>query len=78
LERRAEIQRLIEEAGDVPKVREMARVLNEKGFQGNHQTVFKDYQALGIKWDRQRQAKPKPLSLLLYAGIGRQESEQVA
>ena len=49
MERRARITGIIAELGRVPTLREMGQRLIEAGFRGNHQTVFKDYQALGIK-----------------------------
>jgi hypothetical protein len=52
LERRAKITALIGELGTVPTVRDMGKRLVAAGFRGNHQTVFKDYLALGIKSDR--------------------------
>jgi hypothetical protein len=54
--RRAKITGVIAELGRVPSVREMGKRLTEAGFRGNHQTVFKDYLALGIKSDRTREA----------------------
>jgi hypothetical protein len=57
IERRARITRVIAELGWVPSVREMGKQLIEAGFRGNHQTVFKDYLALGIKSDRTRAAR---------------------
>ena len=55
----------------------IAQEIGGRGFMGNHQTVFKDYKALGIAIVK-RAAKPatrstKPLSLL-YARISRQQS----
>ena len=57
MERRAKITGAIAELGRVPSVREMGKHLIEAGFRGNHQTVFKDYRALGIKSDRTREAR---------------------
>ena len=56
MERRAKITGVIAELGRVPSVREMGNRLIEAGFRGNHQTVFKDYRALGIQSDRTREA----------------------
>jgi hypothetical protein len=55
--RRAKVTGVIGELGRVPSVREMGKRLIEAGFRGNHQTVFKDYLALGIKSDRTREAR---------------------
>jgi hypothetical protein len=55
-QRRAAIQAVISEQGFVLPVREMGTLLKAKPHSGNHQTVFKDYKALGIEWDRTRQA----------------------
>ena len=55
--RRAEITALIENLGHIPTVRKMADLLKAKGFEGNHQTVFKDYKALGIESGRTRKAR---------------------
>jgi hypothetical protein len=52
MERWAEIKSIIAEKGCVPTVREMSRMINAKGLRGNHQTILKDYKALGIKWER--------------------------
>jgi hypothetical protein len=38
--------------GKVPPVRDMGRRLIEAGYRGNHQTVQKDYRALGIESGR--------------------------
>ena len=56
MERRAKITAVIAELGRVPSLREMGNRLIDAGFRGNHQTVFKDYRALGIKSDRTREA----------------------
>ena len=81
-DRRAAIQAIIAEVGRVPPVRKMARLLSNKGFRCNHQTAFKDYKALGIKWERTRDVrkdkKSAPLaagpgSLLMYAEISGQD-----
>jgi hypothetical protein len=56
MERRAKITAILAELGRVPSVREMGNRLIQAGYRGNHQTVFKDYRALGIKWDRTREA----------------------
>jgi hypothetical protein len=55
-ERRGALQAIIAGIGHVPPVREMARLLGERGFSGNHQTTFTDYKALGLEWDRTRKA----------------------
>ena len=52
--RRAKITAIISEIDSVPPVREMGRRLIVAGFSGNHQTVFKDYLALGIQSKRTR------------------------
>lgn len=55
--RREKITRIIAELGAVPALRDMGRQLIDAGFSGNHQTVSKDYLALGIKSDRTREAR---------------------
>jgi hypothetical protein len=55
-ERRAAIREIIAATGTVPTVRDMGAILKTKGYAGNHQTVFKDYKALGIKWERTRES----------------------
>jgi hypothetical protein len=55
-ERRAAIQAIITAAGTVPTVRDMSTMLKTKGHPGSHQTVFKDYKALGINCERTRGA----------------------
>jgi hypothetical protein len=56
--RREKITVIIGEmGGEVPPVREMGRRLIEAGFLGNHQTVQKDYIALGIQSSRTRAAR---------------------
>jgi hypothetical protein len=57
LGRRSAITAIIAEAGSVLPVREMSRRLAAAGFCGNRQTVFKDYRALGIEWERTRAAR---------------------
>ena len=54
LARRAAIQAIIAEMEKVPTVREMGKLLVEQGHRGNHQTVQKDYRALGINSERTR------------------------
>ena len=56
-DRRAAIRAIIAETGNVPDVRTMSRLIGTKGFRGNHQTVFKDYGALGVQWERTRKAR---------------------
>jgi hypothetical protein len=57
MERRGRITEVVAELGLVPSVREMGKRLIKAGFRGNHQTVFKDYRALGIKSDRTHAAR---------------------
>jgi hypothetical protein len=77
MERRGEIQRVIAEVNRVPTVREMSRILQAQGYRGNHQTVFKDYAALGIECEGTRNIQAPESSQItlsiLYAGISRQE-----
>ena len=47
--RREAILRIQEELGYTPTVRKMAILLAEKGHQGSHVTVSRDYKALGLK-----------------------------
>jgi hypothetical protein len=54
--RRFIITEIIADLGRVPPLRKMAEAINGMGFMGNHQTVFKDYKALGIQ--SKRAAKP--------------------
>jgi hypothetical protein len=49
MERRVKVTEIIAELRRVPSLRDMGRRLIEAGFQGNHQTVFKDYRVLGIR-----------------------------
>jgi len=56
-DRRAIIQTIITETGHVPDVRTMSRLIIDRGFRGNHQTVFTDYKALSIEWERTRKAR---------------------
>jgi hypothetical protein len=51
------IARVIAELGYVPPVRDMARRLAEAGPKGNHDTVDRDYTALGIESGRTRAAR---------------------
>jgi hypothetical protein len=69
------IQQTIAELGCVPPIRETARRMEVKGFQGNHQTIFKDYAALSIDSGRARTQDQNQLSLLLYAPNGRQDQK---
>lgn len=55
-DRRAAVQAVISQFGRVPPVREMGTILKAKGYAGNHQTVYADYMAIGIKWERTKQA----------------------
>ena len=57
IERRAKITQIVADLGHVPTVRAMGERLIEAGFQGNHQTVFKDFKALGLQWERTRAAR---------------------
>jgi len=70
LERRTKITEVTAELGWVPSVRQMARRLREAGFQGNRQTVFKDYRALGITTARTRAARAEPKSWQLALSGG--------
>jgi hypothetical protein len=57
LSRRVAIQAIIAELGHVPKVREMAMLIRARGFHGDHTTVLRDYNALGIESERTRTAQ---------------------
>jgi hypothetical protein len=56
-ERRTKITQIIADLGHIPTVREMGRRLIEAGFRGNHQTVQKDYQAMGVESKRTKAAR---------------------
>ena len=57
MDRRERIARVISDLGYVPPVRDMARRLAEAGLKGNHDTVDRDYKALGIASGRTRAAR---------------------
>jgi hypothetical protein len=57
MERRVKITEIIAELRRVPSLREMGSRLIEGGFRGNHQTVSKDYRALGVKSVRTLEAR---------------------
>jgi hypothetical protein len=83
VDRRAAVTAIIAELGYIPTVREMSVILTAKRLRGNHQTVFKDYKALGIRWERTREARAErrqdQTSLsLLYAPIGGQDDDRAA
>ena len=68
--RRGKITQIIAEADAVPALRDMGRRLIEAGFSGNHQTVAKDYLALGIQSKRTRAARAEEKSKqLVLSGI---------
>jgi hypothetical protein len=69
MDRRCAIQAVIAEIGAVPSVRAMAGILGSRGYRGNRQTVFDDYRALGVEWERTRKAraeKKQPGNSLFY------------
>ena len=53
------IQGIITDLGRIPPVREMGTILKGRGHSGNHQTIYKDYVALGIEWDRTSEARAR-------------------
>lgn len=70
LARREKITQIIAESGAAPALRDMGRRLIDAGFTGNHQTVAKDYLALGIRSKRTRAARAEEKSKqLVLSGI---------
>jgi hypothetical protein len=62
IKRREKITQVIAELGAVPALRDMGRQLIEAGFCGNHETVRKDYLALGVQSKRTRAARAEEKS----------------
>jgi hypothetical protein len=56
------IRAVIEERGGVPSVREMSRVITDRGLTGNAKTISSDYRAMGItsEWCKRTKLLPKP------------------
>ena len=70
LARRCKIAQIIAEVDAVPALRDMGQRLIDAGFSGNHQTVAKDYMALGIRSKRTRGARAEEKSKqLVLSGI---------
>jgi hypothetical protein len=63
--RRVAIREITAAAGRVLSVRDMGAILKTKGHAGNHQTVFKDYKALGIECGRTK-TKEQPAEYSLF------------
>jgi len=74
--RRAAIQEILAESASVPTVRAMAKLTAAQGFSGNQQTIYADYLALGVKWERtkasRQEKKESQGSLFTACNIARQ------
>jgi hypothetical protein len=61
-DRRAMVRAVIQERGNVPSVRQMSRIIADRGVNGNPKTISTDYRAMGItsEWSRRIRSQPKP------------------
>lgn len=77
--RRAAIQEILSQTGTVPTVRAMAKLTAAQGFSGNPRTIYMDYLALGVTWDRTLKAREERADPLLFTAceIGKQDSGAV-
>ncbi len=55
------IRAVIEERGVVPSVREMSRIIADRGFTGNPKTISTDYRAMGVTSEWSRRTKPQEM-----------------
>ena len=62
--RRAAIHAAIQQSdGIVPSTRDMEKILQAKGIEGNHTTIWRDYRTLGFQPDKPQGGRPKKSSL---------------